>query len=76
MGRATLKGTLVIGIAQGGLAASSFWVAGFPGAVFWFATMTVLSIIPGVGTALVWVPAVVFLALNEQIGLFRFGCLC
>ena len=61
--RATLKGTLVIGLVQGSLAALSFWAAGIEGAVFWGAMMTVLSIIPGVGTALVWVPAVVFLAL-------------
>jgi predicted PurR-regulated permease PerM len=30
--------------------------------------MTVLSIIPGIGTALVWVPAVIFLLLNGQVG--------
>ena len=68
MGRATLKGSLVIGIAQGGLAGLSFWVAGIGGAVFWGAVMTVLSIIPGIGTALVWVPAVIFLLLNGQVG--------
>ncbi|MGB5304128.1 MAG: AI-2E family transporter, partial [Gemmatimonadota bacterium] len=32
--RATLKGTLVIGIVQGGLAGLAFWVAGIQGAVF------------------------------------------
>ena len=30
--------------------------------------MTVLSVIPAVGTALIWVPAVIFLALNGQTG--------
>jgi predicted PurR-regulated permease PerM len=68
VGRATLKGTLIIGIVQGGLAALSFWVAGIKGVVFWGAVMTVLSIIPGVGTALVWVPAVIFLFLDGQTG--------
>ena len=68
VGRATLKGTLIIGIVQGGLAALSFWVAGIKGVVFWGAVMTVLSIIPGVGTALVWVPAVIFLVLDGQTG--------
>ena len=52
VGRATLKGTLMIGIVQGGLAGLSFWVAGIKGVVFWGAVMTVLSIIPAVGTAL------------------------
>ena len=68
VGRATLKGTVIIGIVQGGLAGLSFWVAGIEGAVFWGAVMTVLSIIPGVGTALVWVPAVIFLILDGQTG--------
>ena len=60
--RATLKGTAVIGILQGGLAGSAFAVAGIPSAVFWGTIMAVLSIIPGIGTALVWGPAVIVLA--------------
>jgi predicted PurR-regulated permease PerM len=68
VGRATVKGTVVIGIVQGGLAGLSFWVAGIEGPLFWGAVMTVLSIIPGIGTALVWVPAVAFLALTERVG--------
>jgi predicted PurR-regulated permease PerM len=67
VGRATIKGTLVIGIVQGGLAGLSFWAAGINGAVFWGTLMTVLSIIPGIGTALVWVPAVVLLILEGNI---------
>ncbi len=66
VGRATLKGTVIIGIVQGGLAGLSFWVAGIEGALFWSVLMAVLSIVPGIGCALVWVPAVVFLALNGQ----------
>ena len=68
VGRATLKGTLIIGIVQGGLAGLSFWVAGIKGVVFWGAVMTVLSIIPGVGTALDRGPAVIFLILDGQTG--------
>jgi predicted PurR-regulated permease PerM len=60
--RATLKSTLVIGVVQGGLAGAAFAVAGIGGAVFWAAIMALLSILPGVGTALVWVPAVFYLA--------------
>jgi len=66
--RATIKGTLVIGILQGSLAGLSFAVAGINGVVFWSAVMAVLSIVPGIGSALVWVPAVIFLALNNQMG--------
>lgn len=59
--RATVKGTLIVGIAQGTLGGLGLWVAGFRGAVFWAVAMTVLSVIPSVGTAIVWLPAVVYL---------------
>lgn len=59
--RATLKGSIVIGVLQGGLAGAAFAVVGIPSAVFWGAMMAVLSIIPSVGSALVWGPAVVIL---------------
>jgi len=61
--RATLKSTVVIGIVQGGLAGAAFAVAGIGGAVFWAAIMALLSILPGIGAALVWVPAVFYLAM-------------
>lgn len=63
VGKATLKGTLVIGIVQGGLAGLSFAVAGIEGAIFWGAIMAILSIIPAVGTSLVWVPMVIYQAM-------------
>lgn len=66
--RATLKGTAVIGILQGGLSGLAFAVAGIPSAVFWGTVMTVLSIIPGIGTALVWAPAAVVLAAQGHWG--------
>ncbi len=59
--KATLKGTLVIGIIQGGLAGIALFLAGIGGAAFWGTVMVVLSIIPGIGTALVWIPAVIYL---------------
>jgi predicted PurR-regulated permease PerM len=59
--RATLKGSLLIGVIQGGVAGLAFWVAGVPGPAFWGTVMVVLSIIPAVGAALVWIPAVIYL---------------
>jgi len=64
--RATIKGTLVIGIIQGALAGLGFWVAGIGGAAFWGTIMTVLSIVPGIGAALIWVPGVVYLYITGQ----------
>ena len=65
--RATIKGSLVIGLLQGGLAGLSFAVFGVPGAAFWATVMAVLSIVPALGTGLVWVPAVVWLLATGQI---------
>jgi predicted PurR-regulated permease PerM len=65
--RATLKGTVLIGTIQGALSGLAFWVVGIDGAVFWTALMIVLSILPGIGAALVWVPAVVLLVAQGAI---------
>ncbi len=65
--RAAIKGTLVIGVIQGSLAGLAFWVVGIDGAVFWGTVMTFLSIIPAVGSALVWFPAVIILAFSGEI---------
>ena len=77
--RATLKGTAVIGILQGGLAGLAFWAVGIPSATFWGVIMVVLSIIPSVGTAVVWLPAAVILgfggAVGKAVGLFIFCAL-
>ncbi len=62
--RATLKGTLVIGIIQGTLSGLAFWTLGIAHAVFWGAIMVVLSVIPLLGGALVWVPVAIVLALT------------
>jgi predicted PurR-regulated permease PerM len=65
--RATLKGTVLIGIAQGALGGLAFWAVGLEGAIFWGTAMTVLSIIPGIGGALIWVPAAIILVAGGQI---------
>jgi predicted PurR-regulated permease PerM len=62
--RATVKGTLIIGLLQGTLAGLAFWPAGIDGAAFWGTIMVILAIIPGIGAALVWVPAAIYLFLT------------
>jgi predicted PurR-regulated permease PerM len=64
--RALLRGTFVIGVLQGGLAAAALALAGIPDAIFWFFVMAVLSILPGVGAFLVWGPAVVYLFVQGE----------
>ena len=65
--RATVKGTLIIGVIQGTLAGIAFWVAGIDGSAFWGTLMAVLSVVPGLGPALVWVPAVIYLFVTGQL---------
>lgn len=59
--RATVKGTLVVAAAQGALGGVLFAAVGVPAAVFWGVVMGVLSLLPAVGAALVWVPAAIIL---------------
>ncbi|NND37248.1 MAG: AI-2E family transporter [Gammaproteobacteria bacterium] len=66
--RATLKGTLVIGVIQGTLGGMMFGVLGIQGAVFWGVVMVFLSILPLVGASLVWIPAVIFLVVSGAYG--------
>lgn len=61
VGRATIKGTLVVGAVQGTLGGIMFAILGIQGAVFWGVVMIFLSILPAVGAALVWLPASVIL---------------
>ncbi len=65
--RATLKGSMMIGILQGGLAGIAFAVAGIDNAVFWGTIMAVLSVIPSIGSALVWFPASIILIMQGNV---------
>ncbi|HLF11191.1 MAG TPA: AI-2E family transporter [Gammaproteobacteria bacterium] len=65
--RATLKGTVVVGAVQGLLAGAAFAVVGISTPVFWGAVMALASVVPLFGTALVWVPAVVYLLFQGEV---------
>ena len=64
--RATLKGTLLIGLVQGTLGGLALAVAGVSGAVLWGLMMVVLSVIPIIGGALIWVPAAIALVVRGE----------
>jgi predicted PurR-regulated permease PerM len=59
--RATIKGTLVVALAQGLLGGMLFALLGIQAAVLWGALMEVLSLLPALGSGLVWGPAAVIL---------------
>ena len=65
--RATIKGTIVVALAQGFLGYITLLLLGVEGALIWGAVMALLSIIPAVGTILVWLPIALVLFANGQI---------
>jgi predicted PurR-regulated permease PerM len=65
--RATIKGTLVVGIAQGAIGGIAFAFLGLGAPVLWGSLMALLSILPAVGAALVWVPAAIILIVGDRI---------
>ncbi|MDT8386201.1 MAG: AI-2E family transporter [Thiogranum sp.] len=75
--RATIKGNLVVAVVQGSLGGLIFWVLGLPAALLWGVVMTLLSLIPMVGAALIWLPVALYLfatgAWVQGIILFGFG---
>jgi len=68
VGRTTLLGTVVTGVSQGLLAAFGYWICGVAEAAFFGALTAVASLLPGVGTMLVWVPAGLFLLGTGHLG--------
>jgi predicted PurR-regulated permease PerM len=75
--RATIKGTLIIGIMQGAICGIAFAIAGIHGPVFWGSVMAVMSIIPAFGTAIIWLPAIIILALTGNFtGVAVLAVLC
>lgn len=67
MARATVKGTLVIGAVQGTATGLALAAAGVPSALFWGSVTALASLIPTVGTALVWGPAVLYLLAQGEV---------
>lgn len=65
--RATIKGSVVVGLVQGLLGTITFWIVGFPSAVLLGVLMAIVSLLPAVGPALVWVPIAAYLLLTGSI---------
>jgi predicted PurR-regulated permease PerM len=61
VGRMTVSGTILTGLAQGLLAAIGFAMTDVPQALFFGIATALASLIPAVGTLLVWVPAGLYL---------------
>jgi len=64
---ATFGGSLVTAMIHGTADGIIFWIFGLPSPLLWGAVMAFLSLVPVVGTALVWVPLVVYYLLKGAV---------
>ena len=64
----TLVGTLLTASIQGLLVGVAFWLTGISNALFWGVVTVIVAILPVVGSALVWAPGVLHLALDGRYG--------
>lgn len=64
---AVMFGVFLTCLVQGALGGIGLLVAGIPSPVLFGAIMAVCALIPVVGTALIWLPAAIYLLLNGQI---------
>ncbi|WP_300668037.1 AI-2E family transporter [Desulfoluna sp.] len=69
--KSALLGTFVTALAQGLAGGIAFWICGLP-AFFWGIAMAFASLVPMVGTALIWIPAALYLLISGHWGLAIF----
>ena len=65
--RATIKGTFVVGLVQGTLGGLLFWGLGLKAPLFWGVMMAIVSLLPALGSAIIWLPAAVWLFVAGDI---------
>ncbi|HEX3071007.1 MAG TPA: AI-2E family transporter [Thermoanaerobaculia bacterium] len=65
---ATFRGQVITSLTQGVFIGIGLAIAGIPGAILWGAVATVLSLLPVVGSAAVWIPAALYLYVAASIG--------
>jgi predicted PurR-regulated permease PerM len=66
--RAVVRGTALTSMVQGLLLGIGFAIVGLPAPVVFGVMAAVLSVVPFGGTALVWVPALIFMLVQGQYG--------
>ena len=76
---ATASGVIMVALVQGLLAGIGMWVFGIPNPTLWGSISAIASLVPGLGTALIFIPAVAYtyIAGNipNAIGLLLWGTL-
>ena len=63
--KVTIKGTFIVAFVQGLLGFVILSILNIQGAILWGFLMALFSILPGIGTAIVWLPITIFLSIAE-----------
>lgn len=64
--QATLVGTALTALVQGTMIGVAFWALGLPNAAFWGVITGLVSVLPMLGSALVWLPGMVVLGMDQR----------
>jgi predicted PurR-regulated permease PerM len=65
---AAVLGILAAGASQGITVGLGFWLVGLPNPAFWGAVTALVSVLPILGSSLVWLPGTVVLVLSQRPG--------
>ena len=68
LGREIVLGTVIVGLIQGVLAGAAYFVLHVPQPAFFGAMTAVASVLPAIGTTLVWAPIGVYLITTGHVG--------
>ena len=64
---AVIYGIFLTCLVQGALGGVGFWFSGLPSPLLFGAMMAVCALVPLVGTALIWLPAAIYLFLQDEM---------
>lgn len=67
--RAVVFGTGITALVQGALVGSAFWITGLSSPLVFGVLAALLALLPFGGTALVWIPAAIVLAMQQRWGM-------
>lgn len=65
---ASIYGTLAVAFAQGLLTSLAFWALGLPSPILWGVVTMIFSLIPMVGSGIIWLPASIYLFVSGHPG--------
>lgn len=65
--RATIKGSIVVAIVQGLVGGLTFYFLDIRAPLLWGVVMGMLSLVPAIGTGLVWVPVAIYLLATGDV---------